>query len=132
MPPRVLVVDDEEALCSVFKDVLEMEGYEVCVCHDAATAREMLASSRFDVAMIDIFLSNEPAGLTLGQEVLSNCSETSLVFMTGYAEEDDIRAGYVSGASACIRKPFNIDDVVRVVGLALDERRASSSQSMMI
>lgn len=118
--PRVLVVDDEVGLCMVLQDALEFEGYEVELCNDADTARKMLSEQRFDIAMVDVFLTEEPVGLELGRFVLSNHPKTSLMFMTGYAEESDIKAGVDSGAFTCIRKPYALDDVIRIVGSAID------------
>jgi DNA-binding NtrC family response regulator len=115
-----LVVDDEVGLCMVLKDTLELEGYCVDTCHDVETAREKLAAGRFDIAMLDIYLTDEPEGISLGRHIVSNHPSTGLVFMTGYAEESDISAGIESGAFACIRKPFILDDVIRVVGTTLD------------
>ena len=118
-PARVLVVDDEVGLCLVLKDALELEGYEVDVCHDAASAREKLCGRWFDLAMIDVFLTDEPVGLQLGEYIMLNHPKTGVVFITGYAEESDVAAGVASGAFTCIRKPFVLDDVVRAVGGAL-------------
>jgi len=128
--PRVLVVDDEEGLCLVLKDTLELEGYEVETCRDAASARKKLAQSRFDAALVDVFLSDQPAGIELGKEILSKLPRTSLVFMTGYAEEADIRQGFEAGAYGCIRKPFTLDGVIRVVGMALGEESGAKGQSV--
>ena len=118
--PRVLVVDDELPLCMVLKDTLEMEGYDVEICSDADTARQKLADERFDVAMLDVYLTDEPLGIELGRDVISKYPSTSLVFMTGYALEDDIRSGIESGAFTCIRKPYMLDDVIRVVSTSVD------------
>ena len=120
MAARVLVVDDEKAVCAVLQDVLEMEGYEAEVCHDVDTARARLAEGKFDVALLDVFLSNGPVGVELGREILEESPQTSLLFMTGYAEDVDVQAGYAFGAYACIKKPFELDDIVRVIGVALD------------
>jgi DNA-binding response OmpR family regulator len=123
--PRILVVDDEEAIGAVLKDFFEMEGYDVQVCCDVASASERLEVSSFDAALVDIFLTEEPVGVDLGKRILSERPETGLVFMTGYAEEADIRSGYLFGAHACIRKPFVLDDVRRVIGTAIDSARGS-------
>ena len=121
MTRRVLVVDDEVGICLVLQDALELEGYEVQVCQDAATAREKLAEDHFDAALVDVFLSDQPAGVEFAKHVQSVSPHTRVVLMTGYAEEADIKDGYLSGVYACIRKPFVLDDVVRVVGTALDQ-----------
>lgn len=38
MKRRILVIDDEEALREGLKVYLELEGYDVCACHDAESA----------------------------------------------------------------------------------------------
>lgn len=124
---RVLVVDDEKALCGVLKDLLEIEGYVVDVCHDVQAAKDKLAAFRYDAAMVDVFLSEAPIGLALGQHIAVRYPETGLILMTGYAEDCDIRQGYISGAYACIRKPFQLDDVVRVVATVIGEKAEKSA-----
>lgn len=123
---KVLVVDDEAALCSVLADLLDMEGYDVETCTSAPEAREALDAGSFDIALVDVFLSDLPEGIALAEQILKGRQETQLIFMTGYAEESDIKDGYASGAYGCIRKPFMLDDVVRIVGKAADERRQAA------
>lgn len=120
--PRILVVDDEISLCDVLCDLFDLEGYEVITCQDVATARAHLAERPYDLALLDVFLTDEPLGLELGRHIISEYPNTSLVFMTGFADPADIESAFESGAYACIRKPFSLDDVLRVVGAALDTR----------
>ncbi len=119
---RVLVVDDEQCLCEILRDVLEIEGYEVEVCFDENTAYEKLMSYPFDVALVDVFISNEPSGILLAKHIAEQYPNTSLILMTGFANETDICQAFSAGAYACIAKPCVLDDVIRVVGTALDNR----------
>jgi two-component system, OmpR family, response regulator CpxR len=120
-PRRALIVDDEVPLCEVLSDLLDLEGFQVTVCHDIASARERLAESEFDIALLDVFLTDEPLGLTLGREIVAEHQATGLVFMTGFADEADIQAGFSFGAYGCIRKPFALDDVIRIVSMAMEK-----------
>ena len=119
---RILVVDDETSLCEVLYDLFDMEGYDVTACQDVAAARAHLAERPYDLALLDVFLTHEPVGLELGRHIISEYPNTSLVFMTGFANPADIESAFASGAHACIAKPFVLDDVLRVVGAALDTR----------
>jgi len=118
----VLVVDDEPALCEILQDLLDMEGYEVTARHDFESAVEALSTGSFDLAMFDVFLSSSPVGLDLARLVLSDYPSTEVVIMTGFADQGDIQSACLSGAYTCIDKPFDLDDVVRVVGMALSEK----------
>lgn len=118
----ILVVDDEAPLTAVLADLFEIEGYEVTTCGDVEAARECFRRNKFDLALLDIFLTDEPLGLTLARQILEESPETQVVLMTGFADELDIKDGFEFGAHACIRKPFELDDVMRVVGAALPEK----------
>lgn len=124
MLSRILVVDDEQELGAILKDLLDLEGYEVDVCDNAASANERLDGGRYDVAMLDVFLHGEPAGLDLARHIFEEHPDTSVTLMTGYADQADIESACLSGAYACIAKPFNLDDVVRVVGMVLSSQPA--------
>jgi len=127
---RVLVVDDEVELGVVVKDLLEIEGFEVMASHDAVSAREKLADGKFDLAILDVFLSGGPTGLDLARYILTEFPDTSVILMTGYADKVDIDEACLSGAYTCIAKPFNLDDVLRVVAKALEGRHAVSEAGL--
>lgn len=119
---RILVVDDEEPLCLVLQDALEMEGYIVETCNTIGAAREKLAKTEFDAALLDVFLTDEPLGIALAKQIMEEHSQTTVVFMTGFAHQADILDGYAHGAFGCIRKPFDLDDVLRVLGMATENK----------
>lgn len=120
MAARILVVDDEKGLTDVLSDLLDMEGYEVAVCHDAVSAREKLIADTFDAAMLDVFLSDQPVGLDLANHIFAEYPQTAVILMTGYADKADVDSTCISGAYTCIAKPFNLDEVLRVIEMVLD------------
>jgi CheY-like chemotaxis protein len=54
--PRVLVVDDDKAIRSVIKTVLELEGFDVVVAEDGRRGIAAIQSHNFDVVIVDIFM----------------------------------------------------------------------------
>ena len=54
----VLVVDDEPDIRSTVKEILEDEGYQVCVAENAALARELRRSARPDVVLLPIWMAS--------------------------------------------------------------------------
>lgn len=120
MAARILVVDDEKGLTDVLSDLLDMEGYQTQVCHDAVSARQALAVGKFDVAMLDVFLTNEPIGLDLAKHIFAEYPQTAVILMTGYADKADVEHACLSGVYTCIAKPFNLNDVLNVIEIVLD------------
>jgi DNA-binding NtrC family response regulator len=120
MSSRVLVVDDEPGLRSVLTDLFDMEGYDVVSCDGVSSAEKTLAAERFDAALVDVFLSSAPTGLGLAKHILSEYPGTGVIIMTGYADRADVESACISGAYTCIDKPFDLDDVLKVVRAVLD------------
>jgi two-component system, NtrC family, response regulator HydG len=127
MMPRVLAVDDEEGLRLIIADILDMEGYEVVCCDNVDAAKEKLSSEAFDLALVDVFLTSEPVGLNLVNHILVEYPKIGVIIMTGFADKAQVAKACVSGAYTCIDKPFDLDDLLRVIGTVLDEKSADSS-----
>lgn len=51
---RILVVDDDERLCDVMRELLTTEGYEVAVAHDGHAALERLRNDGISLLLVDI------------------------------------------------------------------------------
>lgn len=58
---RILVVDDEEAVCLALEDILQMHRFEVTTVDTAAKALEMLQSSTFDLVLTDLVMPGSTA-----------------------------------------------------------------------
>jgi len=125
MSARVLVVDDETALGDILKELLEFEGYEVTVVEDEGAARGELSKGSYDLALLDVFLSDGPHGLDLADLILNEYPNVGIVLMTGYADKLDVERACLSGAYSCIAKPFNLGDVSRIVGMTLERDLAA-------
>jgi CheY-like chemotaxis protein len=86
-PTRILLVDDDDAVRSTLRKVLERAGYEV---EEAATGTEAVAA--FDAQCPDVLLSDlvlpAPNGQQLASLCRDSCPDTVLIFMSGYSEEE--------------------------------------------
>lgn len=126
--PRILIVDEEEALTDVLSRAIQLEGWETEIARTGATA--VLATARFepDVILIDIGLPDVP-----GTQVVAFLRErgmtTPVVFLTGRSASEDRAAGYAAGGDDYITKPFGLEEIVdhlkplvRKLGLAPSSR----------
>ena len=57
---RILVVDDEQTLSSSCASVLRLEGYQVEVVNRGSEALEAVQRRSFDIALIDLYMSQVP------------------------------------------------------------------------
>jgi DNA-binding NtrC family response regulator len=95
---RVLVIDDEEAVCLAVKRRLEREGYRVSMAYSAASGMEMIqaADPAFDVIVTDMSLEDADAGLRVLNSAFARDLFAEVIVMTAY--------GNVGNAVECMRR----------------------------
>ena len=79
---RVLIVDDERTLRESCASVLRYEGYQVTICTRGDEARETLRKTKFDVVLIDLYMSEVP-GMKLLRTCLESHRDTIVIIITG-------------------------------------------------
>ncbi len=131
---KILVIDDEEALCEILKFNLEKDGYDVDCAYSAEEALEMDLSV-YDLIMVDIMMERI-SGFDFAKRVRSNpvTEATPIIFCSALGAEDDKVMGLNLGADDYVTKPFVIGEVlarVRAVlrrATAMKERAAVAAQ----
>ncbi len=117
----VLVVDDDEIVRDVIMEILPEYGFNVTAVEDSIKALEIFRSSPvpFDLVMIDMVMP----GMS-GREVLKQVRELNpaqkTVFLTGYALPSEIDEIKNLGISSILKKPFNIEELFRIILSALE------------
>jgi two-component system, cell cycle sensor histidine kinase and response regulator CckA len=117
----ILLVEDEEALLDLAAERLKARGYTVLTAHDGMHALEVARAFRgtIDLLLTDIMMPRM-GGLSLARSLSESRPGIRVVFMTGHAERDaSYRDAMRSGAES-IQKPFNHEQLIRVVRQALD------------
>lgn len=122
MRTRILVIDDEEAVCEILKFNLEKEGYEVDCAYSAEEALEMDLEP-YDLFMVDIMM-DKLSGYDFAKQI-RNVTETEskpILFCSALTDEDAVVKGLNIGADDYVTKPFVIGEVLARVRAIL--RRA--------
>lgn len=111
---RIIIAEDDYALCSLVRTYLEASGYEVAACRDGAEALEKIAGEKFDMLITDIMMPNMD-GFELAREVRSFDENIPIIFMTARDDKISKQLGYKTGIDDYITKPFDIDELVMCV-----------------
>ena len=119
MNARILVIDDEEALCEILKFNLEKEGYDVDTAHSAEEALEMDLMA-YDLFLTDIMME-KLSGFDFAKRVRHRpeLEATPIIFCTALTGEDETVMGLNIGADDYITKPFVIGEVLARVRAVL-------------
>ena len=115
----ILIVDDEPAVAEMLRDIFMAQGYAVDGASNGGDALMLASLSRPDAIILDIKLPD-----TTGAEVLARLQEFDasipVVMLSGSDDEDQARALLKSGAMDYIRKPFQFDQLLQAVSLAVE------------
>jgi len=106
---RILVVDDEEIMRSLFTDILQDEGYQVITVSDGSHVEEKLKEASFLIAFIDVHMPIMDGVQTL--RLIKKLSPRTAVVMMDSFPDVLLDQAEKEGAITCIHKPFNIQEV---------------------
>jgi two-component system response regulator PilR (NtrC family) len=118
----ILVVDDEEVMRDVLQTLLEQNGYDVRVASDGAEALGMAQAQGFDAAILDVMLP-EIGGLELLEELKRIDPDLAVLMITAFASVETAIAAMKKGAFDYVAKPFKHEELLHILGNALNQRR---------
>jgi CheY-like chemotaxis protein/anti-sigma regulatory factor (Ser/Thr protein kinase) len=126
--PRVLVVDDQEALRTLLSRLLDREGFDPVEAGDGERAVELFKSESPLVVVSDIMMPKMD-GLALLTEIKRIDANATVILMTGQGNEDVLLKALRGGATNFFKKPFNvrelIDEIRKVVEFRLEAARST-------
>jgi DNA-binding response OmpR family regulator len=118
--PRILLVDDEQAIQTLLSFPLRKDGYEVVQAADGREALARFGEQPFDLVVLDVMMPKLD-GLEVCRRLRSK-STVPIIMLTAKAEEIDKVLGLELGADDYITKPFSLREFRSRVRAAL--RRA--------
>ena len=121
MPPRVLYVEDHDDTRVVISMMLRNAGFEVT---EAACGREALGLARaggFDLYLLD-YTFPDASGVTICRAIRELDKETPILFYSGRAMEEEVRAATEAGAQAYLVKPHDVGRIAEHVARWVRQR----------
>lgn len=123
----ILLVEDEERLCSLVHQVLEAHGYSVLEAHNGSEAIEVSRSyeGTIDLLLTDIVMP-QMRGSELARQLAAERPTMGVLFMSGYS--DEIPRRELERRGQFIQKPFLMAHLTRRIRELLDARKGPSSR----
>ncbi|MFE7152330.1 sigma-54-dependent transcriptional regulator, partial [Heyndrickxia sporothermodurans] len=109
MKPKVLVIDDEQAICTSLSFALEND-YEVMTTTDPEKGFIIMDQSRVDIILLDLRIGSYN-GLDVLQKIKQKDSTVTVIIMTAYATIETSIEAIKKGAYYYIEKPINIEEL---------------------
>jgi CheY-like chemotaxis protein len=127
--PRILVIDDDQAVRTAISLVLEREGFEVEIVGDGRAGVAAMAKAGFDIVIVDLFMPGMD-GLETIKAFNQTAPSVPIIAMSGIlarqapdAAPDFLRMATTFGAVHSLHKPFRPNDLLQAVEKCLSDRR---------
>ncbi len=120
--PHFLVVDDEISFCLHIQAILETEGFDVDMAHEAKGAIELLNANSYDILLTDMRMPGVQ-GLELIKLARKTDPKISCIVMTAYGTIASAVNAIKEGASDYLEKPFEPETLLMVVARIIRERQ---------
>ena len=107
---RILLIEDDRALCTALLPALQAAGYTVDTCHDGADGKALLCGGAYDVCVLDRMLPGLD-GLSLLRAARAKGCTTPVLMLTALSGINDRVDGLDAGADDYIVKPFALEEL---------------------
>ena len=126
------MVDDDPTVRKFLVEALSEAGHSVAAAEEGTRAIEMVRADRFDLVVTDLMMPGS-SGIEVLQAVKQVSPSTEVIVLTAYASLDAAIEALRHGAYDFITKPLDdIDSLHRVVGRALEKRRLSTENQLLV
>jgi two-component system response regulator PilR (NtrC family) len=132
---KILVVDDEQSMREFLAICLRRATHEVVAARSGGEALERLRTQPFDIVITDLKMPGDLDGLGLLKAIKSGAVkytavagaaplpiDPEVILVTAYATADTALAAMKQGAYDYLTKPFQVDEIIAVIGRALEKR----------
>lgn len=120
--PRILIVDDEDALRTAVRMVLELEEFDVQEASNGTDGIKAGINGDFDLAIIDLKMP-DVSGLEVLKRIRESKPNTICFIATAYASYDTAVEATKLGADGYIIKPFTPEELLQKVTTGMEKRR---------
>ena len=125
---KVLVVDDDDLICQLLRDLLTRQNLSVVEALNGYDALKVLSDSESSEDAVDVVLTdvNMPGmnGIVLMEEIKKIRPQLPVIVMTGWGSEDIAVKSLQGGAFNFCRKPFNVNEIVKIVKKGLEIKKS--------
>ncbi len=119
----VLIADDEIMIREPLTKALTAEGYQVDSAVDGAECLDKLNKSFFDVILLDLRMP-EKDGLEVLETIKAGAPPApQVIVITGISNKNELDAAKDAGAFACIKKPFDINELLSSIKSAISQKQ---------
>ncbi len=110
----ILVIDDDEEICSLFRDALEGSGFVVTTVNSSSKGLELIKNQDYSLVFLDLKMP-EMDGAELFKRIKKTKPNLPVTIVTGYPDSDLMMKALTHGPLGIMNKPFSGSDILAAV-----------------
>jgi DNA-binding NtrC family response regulator len=126
----IVVIDDEEAICSGCSLVLTDQGYTVDTFLSGKPGLDAILQDSYDLVLLDLKLP-DMEGMEILKHIRRDKSEMNVIIMTGYASVENAVDAMKQGAFDYLSKPFSDDELILTVKKAIQNKQLTEENLVL-
>jgi len=120
-PSNILVIDDEQVICSGCRLVLSDKGHSVDTCMTGKAGIDKILRDQYDVLLLDLKLPDMD-GMEILRRIRKEKPGVYVIVMTGYSTVQNAVEAMKLGAFDYLAKPFSDDELTIAVERAVEKK----------
>jgi len=121
--PRILIIDDEEAIRESLDTLLTLEGFSVNTAVDGPSGVELLSRNEYDLLLLDLALPGQ-SGIDLLPRIVEMQPNLPVIMITAYGTVGNVVDAIRAGAENFVQKPWDNEKLLADIRAAVARRRA--------
>jgi DNA-binding NtrC family response regulator len=121
---RILIVDDDKAICDYMQTLLERDRFEVKTINDPFLVEDELRQGHYHLIILDLMMPNMD-GIELLGRIRKIDKDVAVVIFTGYPNLETAVASMKLDAVDYVKKPFNVDEFREVLDRVMRKKGLS-------
>lgn len=122
MPGRVLIVDDDEMLCTMLASALARRDYAIATSTSGRQALALMGDQVFDAVLSDVNMEGM-GGFELCQAIVASQPDVPVILMTAFGSLENAVSAIRAGAYDFVTKPIEPEELALVVSHAVQHRQ---------
>jgi DNA-binding NtrC family response regulator len=118
---RILIVDDDKAICDYMQTLLEKDGFTVKTMSDPTLVEDEVRQGEYHVLILDVMMPKLD-GIEVLKRVRAVDSDVAVIMFTAHPNLDTAVASMKLDAVDYIKKPFNVDEFREVLARVMKRK----------
>ena len=124
---KILVMDDEEMICEIASEMIEMLGFSCATVMDGsevinAYKESIVAQDPFDIVILDLTIPGGMGGKEAVKHILNMDPKAKVIVSSGYSDNSTMSDHHKSGFVDLINKPYTLPELRQVINKVLQTK----------